>query len=58
MAAHHHQLGILELSESLSAKIDAKEDLPKGGSEVELRYHRPVTLTPRSGELSPDGLDA
>jgi hypothetical protein len=30
-------LGVLELSEALSAKVDANEDLPKGDGEVELR---------------------
>jgi hypothetical protein len=28
---------VLELSETLSAKVDANEDLPRGDSEVELR---------------------
>ncbi|ELR20174.1 uncharacterized protein ACA1_116450 [Acanthamoeba castellanii str. Neff] len=31
------KLGVLELSESLSTKMDANEDLPRGDSEVELR---------------------
>jgi len=31
------KVGILELSEELRSKVDAKEELPKGNAEVELR---------------------